>query len=61
MTLTLILASLFWTAAGAESDTVAQGRHIATISGCNDCHSAGYVMSEGQVPPPYATFPAPPR
>ena len=45
-------AALAWPAAGAESDLVEQGRYISTIGGCNDCHTSGYLMSEGQVPDP---------
>ena len=26
------------------------GRYLATISGCNDCHTEGYLQSEGSVP-----------
>jgi mono/diheme cytochrome c family protein len=37
----------------ATRDTAAsieRGRYIAQISGCNDCHTAGYAMSGGKVP-----------
>jgi hypothetical protein len=27
-----------------------RGRYIATIGGCNDCHTENYAMSEGKVP-----------
>ena len=27
-----------------------RGRYLIIISGCNDCHTAGYIMSDGQVP-----------
>lgn len=29
---------------------IERGRYIARIAGCNDCHTAGYAMSGGQVP-----------
>jgi hypothetical protein len=29
---------------------VEHGRYISKIAGCNDCHTAGYLMSEGKVP-----------
>mgnify|MGYP001603103675 CR=1 FL=1 len=29
---------------------VAAGRYIVQIAGCNDCHTAGYAMSDGHVP-----------
>jgi mono/diheme cytochrome c family protein len=27
-----------------------RGRYLVKIAGCNDCHTAGYLMSEGKVP-----------
>lgn len=27
-----------------------RGRYVATVSGCNDCHTPGYGMNDGQVP-----------
>ena len=29
---------------------VAQGRYLVMMSGCNDCHTHGYLLSEGKVP-----------
>ncbi|MCO6429775.1 MAG: cytochrome C [Deltaproteobacteria bacterium] len=29
---------------------VERGRYLSRIAGCNDCHTAGYLMSEGKVP-----------
>jgi mono/diheme cytochrome c family protein len=39
-------------AAGVPADAKAleQGRYIARIAGCNDCHTAGYAPSGGKVP-----------
>jgi mono/diheme cytochrome c family protein len=34
----------------SESNLVARGRYIAQVSGCNDCHTAGYLMNNGNVP-----------
>ncbi len=34
----------------AEDPSVARGRYISKIAGCNDCHTAGYAMSGGKVP-----------
>jgi hypothetical protein len=34
----------------ADGVSVARGRYIAKIAGCNDCHTAGYAMSGGKVP-----------
>jgi len=29
---------------------VERGRHLIQVSGCNDCHTAGYIFSDGKVP-----------
>jgi mono/diheme cytochrome c family protein len=42
------LADTAVTAAG--QDTVARGRYLAQVSGCNDCHTPGYAMNNGDVP-----------
>lgn len=34
----------------AATDTVALGRYLVKTTGCNDCHTAGYAPSAGQVP-----------
>ena len=34
----------------AKKDPHARGRYVATIGGCNDCHTPGYAMSGGKVP-----------
>jgi mono/diheme cytochrome c family protein len=31
---------------------VAQGRYLVMMSGCNDCHTRGYLQLEGKVPEP---------
>jgi len=33
-----------------DHQLVERGRYIARVSGCNDCHTPGYLMSEGNVP-----------
>ncbi|MDT4864514.1 hypothetical protein FQZ97_992780 [compost metagenome] len=33
----------------AETDQVARGRYLIQVSGCNDCHTAGWMESAGQV------------
>lgn len=35
---------------GFKMAIVEKGRYLARIAGCNDCHTAGYLMSEGKVP-----------
>jgi mono/diheme cytochrome c family protein len=29
---------------------VERGRYLARVSGCNDCHTPGYIMKDGKVP-----------
>lgn len=36
-------------AAQSTTELIAEGRYLAKIGGCNDCHTAGYLMKEGQV------------
>ncbi len=31
-------------------DSIARGRYLVRIAGCNDCHTAGYAASGGAVP-----------
>lgn len=35
--------------AGGKADEVSRGRYLITTSGCNDCHTPGYIASEGKV------------
>jgi mono/diheme cytochrome c family protein len=35
---------------GSEDEAVARGRYMITVSGCNDCHTAGYMPGGGAVP-----------
>jgi mono/diheme cytochrome c family protein len=34
----------------ANEDQVARGRYLVKVSGCNDCHTAGYLPANGEVP-----------
>lgn len=36
--------------AGFDMKVVEHGRYLSMISGCNDCHTSGYLMSSGKVP-----------
>ena len=38
------------TSGKADDKSIARGRYIAQIAGCNDCHTAGYAPSGGKVP-----------
>jgi mono/diheme cytochrome c family protein len=29
---------------------IERGRYLAQVAGCNDCHTAGYLMGNGQIP-----------
>ena len=33
-----------------EMKQVERGRYLTKIAGCNDCHTPGYLLSEGKVP-----------
>ena len=37
-------------AASAQAGLVTHGEYIVRIAGCNDCHTAGYAPSGGEVP-----------
>lgn len=47
----LLFSALPVAAGGSSSDDlIAHGRHLVSISGCNDCHTAGYPQSGGTIP-----------
>ena len=33
-----------------DADVLARGRYVVMIGGCNDCHTAGFAPSGGEVP-----------
>jgi mono/diheme cytochrome c family protein len=37
-------------ARGPDTKQVDHGRYLSIIGGCNDCHTPGYLLSEGKVP-----------
>ncbi len=37
-------------AKGFDMKQVDHGRYLSIIAGCNDCHTPGYLLSEGKVP-----------
>jgi len=36
--------------APAKAMSLASGRYLAKIAGCNDCHTKGWIMTAGNVP-----------
>jgi mono/diheme cytochrome c family protein len=50
--LSLALSAATAIAAGPSSDKnmVDRGRYIIATSGCNDCHTPGYMQKDGEVP-----------
>jgi mono/diheme cytochrome c family protein len=46
----LLMVSLAQAGDNESADaTLERGRYVLTISGCNDCHTAGFAVSEGNV------------
>lgn len=37
-------------AAQTDSKLIERGKYVVTISGCNDCHTPGYLLNDGNVP-----------
>ncbi|MEN8133601.1 MAG: cytochrome C [Pseudomonadota bacterium] len=54
MTVTVIIIVSSWLShAGAQAtdwESVDSGRYLIRIMGCNDCHTPGYLETEGQTP-----------
>jgi mono/diheme cytochrome c family protein len=48
-TLPLLSASAQAPAASARKGDIERGRYLVRISGCNDCHTPGYMETAGQV------------
>jgi mono/diheme cytochrome c family protein len=48
----LSLVASMAAAAGTEADNrlIERGKYLARVSGCNDCHTPGYMESSGKVP-----------
>jgi len=34
----------------ADDPLLARGKYLVQIAGCNDCHTAGYLLKDGKVP-----------
>jgi mono/diheme cytochrome c family protein len=40
-----------WSGESAHSRAmIDRGRYLVQVAGCNDCHTAGYLMSNGKIP-----------
>jgi mono/diheme cytochrome c family protein len=48
--LCLVSVSAFAGDSRAGDNLVARGRYLARVSGCNDCHTDGYLINDGNVP-----------
>lgn len=48
--LSLLAASPASAASGGDARVIERGKYLSKVSGCNDCHTPGYMESEGQVP-----------
>lgn len=35
---------------GSDTKSLARGRYLVKIAGCNDCHTPGYLQTAGKVP-----------
>ena len=35
---------------GGSKSQIERGRYIIQVSGCNDCHTPGYIMNDGNTP-----------
>lgn len=47
----LLLAAPFASASEAATTTpVERGQYLIAVSGCNDCHTPGYIARQGKVP-----------
>ncbi len=46
----LLLAGSTSLAWAGQADDIRHGRYLIQTSGCNDCHTPGYMQKDGQVP-----------
>jgi mono/diheme cytochrome c family protein len=46
---TMLFTVTMMSAQAADDPLVARGRYLAMIAGCNDCHTPGYMVNNGQV------------
>jgi len=48
--LPLTLAMVSAAGAAPQEDMIERGRYLIKTSGCNDCHTPGYLKSNGETP-----------
>lgn len=46
----LVLVILLAASVSADEQSISRGRYLAVVAGCNDCHTAGFAQSGGQIP-----------
>ena len=46
----LLTVAVQASAAAPDDPSLERGRYLATTGGCNDCHTPGYMQSDGNVP-----------
>jgi hypothetical protein len=39
-----------WAEMSSDKQMIERGKYLATIGGCNDCHTEGYLLSDGKIP-----------
>lgn len=48
--LSLLASVAYATGADTESRVIERGKYLTRVSGCNDCHTPGYMQADGKVP-----------
>jgi len=48
-TLSIVAQAPATAAAGDDARTIARGKYLVQVGGCNDCHTPGYMQTEGKV------------
>ena len=37
-------------ASSTDKQLIERGRYLVKVSGCNDCHTSGYILNNGNIP-----------
>ena len=48
--LLMVMMSSYTWASSSDKKLLERGKYIVMVGGCNDCHTNGYLQSEGKVP-----------